>query len=80
MSFSELPLCSSRQLIAALGRLGASPGKTAKGSHASYNRKTQDGRILTAVVILGRKEIPKGTLRRILSNLEIPVSDFIAEL
>ena len=80
MSFSELPLCSSRQLIAALGRLGAYPGKTGKGSHASYNRKTRDGRILTAVVVLGKKEVPKSTLRRILSGLEISASDFLAEL
>ena len=80
MSFSQLPLCSSKQIVAAIRRLGARPGKTKHGSHASYNRTMPDGRTLTAVVILGRKEVPKSTLQRILRSLEIMPEEFTAVL
>ncbi len=77
---SRLPLCSSRQVVAAIERLGAYPGKKKRGSHASYHRRTPDGRIRTGVVILGRKEMPKSTLRGILISLDIPLGDFLSNL
>ena len=80
MRFNDIPLCSSREVIAALLRLGAYPGKATRGSHASYHRQREDGRILTGVVVLNKREMPKGTLRRILDNLEIPPQDFIEAL
>ena len=79
MSFSQLPLVSSRQLVNAIQRLGAYPGKSKSGSHASYHRQTDNG-ILTATVVLGKAEIPKGTLSSILKQLSIPIEDFLRAL
>ena len=80
MAYSELPICSSRQLTATLRRLGCEPRRKSKGgSHSVYQRRRTDGRILVSPVILGRKEIPKGTLRNILALLEISHSDFLAK-
>lgn len=80
MRFSQLPLCSSNQIVAALERLGAYRGRSGKGSHAPYHRENRDGRTLTAVVVLGRREVPKGTLRGILQGLDIPLEDFLEAL
>ena len=79
MPFSQLPLCSSRQLIAAIERLGAFPGKKTSGSHASYHRQTENG-ILTATVVLGKREIPRSVVRSILKQLQISVEDFVGAL
>ena len=80
MPYSELPICSSRQLTATLKRLGCEPrGKGKGGSHVAYQRRRADGRMLVASVILGRKAMPKGTLSSILASLEIPHSDFLAK-
>ena len=50
MAFSQLPLCSSNQIVRAIKRLGAYAGKNKRGSHASFHREV-DGNILTATVI-----------------------------
>jgi hypothetical protein len=39
-----------------------------------------DGRILSAPVVLGKREIPRGTLRSILVLLEISLDDFLEAL
>ena len=39
-----------------------------------------DERILTAVLPLDRKEVPKGTLKQILIELEITLDDFIVNI
>ena len=39
-------------------RLGACEGETKQGSHSSFHRQMADGRILTAVVIDGKRELP----------------------
>ena len=80
MAFSRLPLCSSNEVISALERLGAYAGRAKRGSHASYHLRGRDGRIRTGVVILGKREIPKGTLRYLLKNLDISVEDFLEAL
>ena len=76
LPYSSIPLCSSHQVTTALERLGAYVGKRGRGSHAPYHKDAGDGRILTAVVVLDKKEMPKGTLRSILTSLEIPIEDF----
>ena len=57
-------------------RLGCYEGKSGKGSHQSYHRVV-DGRTLTGVVVLGRKEMPKGTLKNILTQLGISLDEFL---
>ena len=74
MTSGPLPLRSSREIIGALERLGAWHVRT-RGSHATYARMTPSGRRITQVV-LGKREIPRGTLRAILAGLEIPVEVF----
>ena len=73
---SSYPLLSSKQIITVISKLGARPGKSKRGSHASYIRTTPDGRTLVATVLLGRKEMRRGALKRILEGLEISLEDF----
>ena len=81
MGFGQVPLCSSRRIIAALERLGCYPGRAKGGSHVSdHRRQPSTERTLTAVVIIGRKEVPRGTLRNILMSLDISVDDFMVAL
>ena len=79
MAFSQLPLCSSRQLVSALERLGCYQGRTGKGSHVIYFRKLPD-RTLVSPVVLGRSEVPRGTLKKILDLLEISPEEFKGKL
>ena len=76
--YSQLPQVSSRRLQRALERLGCEHGHT-EGSHAAYHR-TVDGRELTAVVVLAKREIARGTLREILFQLQIGIDEFRAAL
>ena len=80
MPFSRLPLCSSRELIAALERLGCYPGRAEAGSHVSYLRRVSGDRVATAVVVLGKREVPKGTLQSILRGLQIETTEFLDAL
>ena len=73
---SQIPLESSREVIAALNRLGAHQAGVRRGTHAYYERETPDGRILTATVILARRQMARKTLRTLLYNLEITIEDF----
>ena len=74
---SKLPLISSDKVIKALVRLDCSQGSSRTGSHVAYQRRTIDGRVATTVVIVGKREMAKMTLRGILYGLEIPVEDFL---
>ena len=77
----ELPLCSSREVKSALERLGAYPSaKRTSGSHATYYRDMPNDRKVLAVIVLNKKEIPRGTLKNILSGLEITDIEFIKAL
>ena len=70
MQFSRLPRCSSSELVNALYRLGCYRGKTTRGSHQLFHRDA-GSRILTGVVVLGKRELPRGTLKSVLEQLDI---------
>ncbi|MCH9040422.1 MAG: type II toxin-antitoxin system HicA family toxin [Chloroflexi bacterium] len=61
-------------------RLGCAPGRSKSGSHQSYHRVNSECRKLVGVVVLGKKEVPKGTLRSILNQLDISLDDFLTSL
>ena len=79
MQFSRLPLCSSDEIVRVLNRLGCIPLKAKGGSHHSFPREV-GGRVLIGVVVVGKRQVPTGTLRRILASLEITVGDFLDAL
>jgi predicted RNA binding protein YcfA (HicA-like mRNA interferase family) len=63
--------------MSALLRLGFVPDPNPSGgSHLSMYRGRPDGAKDVTVIILGRKEIPRGTLRGILRLGNISESDF----
>lgn len=72
---ARLPLCSSQQIIRALQRAGFQ-SKTSSGSHLTMQRQTAR-RTITTVVIMGKKEVPRGTLRGILRLAEMSNREFI---
>ncbi|MYC38028.1 MAG: addiction module toxin, HicA family [Chloroflexi bacterium] len=74
MQFSRLPRCSSNELINALYRLGCYRGRATRGSHQLFHRDA-DGRTLTGVVVLGKREVPRRTLRNVLEQLQISPED-----
>jgi predicted RNA binding protein YcfA (HicA-like mRNA interferase family) len=77
---TRIPLCSSTQITATLRRLGCYPGAARRGSHLAYHRRRSDGHILTAPVVLGKREVSRGTLRSILELLEISLDEFMEAL
>lgn len=75
------PLCSSAQVCAALERLGFVPRARSKGgSHKSYYKTLSDGTVRVAIVVLGKREIPRGTLDAILNQAGISVETFLKHL
>jgi len=74
-----LPLVSSDRVLAALKRLGCYEPRRASGSHQPVCRDTPRGR-LTAVVVLGKHEMKRGTLQRVLRLLEMTEQEFIDAL
>ena len=59
-------LPSSKKLITALIKDGFQPrGKSRRGSHQVFRKELPDG-ARNVVVPLGKKEIPRGTLRSII--------------
>lgn len=72
----KLPLCSSRQVCKVLERLGFKKHKRTGGSHQSYVKQTSMGSKLSVTVVLGKKELPRGTLKAILERAEISESEF----
>ena len=75
MPYSRLPLCSSDKLTAALRRLGCYEGEAKPGTHRLYYREVNNN-IEQAPVILGKREIPRGTLTNILKLLHINEGSF----
>ena len=69
-------LCSSRQMIAALERLGCYSNRTNPSSHRTFHRRLPDGRVVSASVVLGKREVARGTTRDILTRLQISEADF----
>ena len=72
----NLPLLPSRKIVKALERLGCYEVKTT-GSHASYARDLPDGSCLTAIVIVGKSEVTRGTLQKILDGLKLDLAEFL---
>jgi len=59
-------LPSSKKVISALTKDGFHPrGKSKSGSHQAF-RKELPGETRTVIVPLGKKEIPRGTMRSII--------------
>ena len=69
-------LCSSRQMVAALIRLGCYPCRAASGSHQFFARQLPDGSTASAPVVLGKRQIKRGTARSTLRLLQISEDDF----
>jgi predicted RNA binding protein YcfA (HicA-like mRNA interferase family) len=76
---SPLPLCSSEQVIRVLERCGFSRGPKSPGSHQAFIKGTPRGKIVT-VVVLGKREVPRGTLKDILERAHISKEQFLREL
>ncbi len=72
---ARLPLCTSRKIIRTLERAGFQATHSA-GSHQTMERWTGRRTIVT-VVILGKKEVPRGTLRKILRLAQMSNQEFI---
>ena len=75
-----LPLCSSRQVVNALKRLGFAPCRARGSSHQSFKRVLATGETCVTVVTLGMKEIPRGTLKSILAMGHIGEEEFLEHL
>ena len=74
------PRCSSAQLDRAPIRLGCYEGTATRGSHHIFHRVLADGRTVSAAIVLGKRELAKGTTKQILSLLHIDADDFNAAL
>ncbi|MBC8522145.1 MAG: type II toxin-antitoxin system HicA family toxin [Methanomicrobia archaeon] len=70
---SKLPVIKGRELVKFLESIGFRVTRT-KGSHARLI--SEDGRV-TTVPVHGKKDIPKGLLRKIIrEDLEISLKEF----
>ena len=77
---SDLPLCSSRDVIRALARAGFRPARRAKGSHEAWVRDRADGGKNVTIVVLGRRGIVRTTLRDIVEKAGLTEDEFISYL
>ena len=73
---TRLPSLSSKELIAALRRAGAkdAPHK-GKGSHRALVRIDEEERVRLIIVSHPVKDVPRGTLRNILSQAGLSAED-----
>ncbi len=72
---ARLPLLSSEQVCAALRRAGYEPTK-ASGSHQTWKKWTPDPTFVT-VVVLSKKEIPRGTLKGVIALTDMDEDEFL---
>ena len=72
----KFPVVKGRQLMAVLARMGFTEYHRV-GSHAQF--KHPDGRRVTIAIHAGR-DFRKGTMRGILSDINLTVEDFISLL
>jgi predicted RNA binding protein YcfA (HicA-like mRNA interferase family) len=77
---SEAPLCSSRQIVQALERAGFAPARRSRGSHQAFVRTLPDGTKRITVVVVGKHEVPRGTLLGIVKRAGLTVDEFLALL
>ena len=70
---------SSKQVTRALGREGfsESDGTGHSGSHRTYYRRRDPDLSQTVTVVLGKREIPTGTLRNYARQLGITLDELI---
>ncbi len=80
MRYGQVPLRSSNQILNALKRLGVQEGRARSTSHRFLYRELPDGRKVSNPLPMGKREVPRGTLRNILEGLEIPLEDFLDAL
>lgn len=76
---ARLPLCSSNQIINALKRAGFQPASSNPGSHLTMERRTSR-RVITTIVVMGKKEVPRMTLKSILRLAEMSQAEFLRHL
>ncbi|MQY73666.1 MAG: addiction module toxin, HicA family [Dehalococcoidia bacterium] len=78
---SQLPLCSSKQIIDALIKDGFQlRSKSKRGSHQVLQKKLPSGRTIVVPVVIGKKEVPRGTLSSILRLAQIDRDHFLSLL
>ncbi|MEX2237087.1 MAG: type II toxin-antitoxin system HicA family toxin [Dehalococcoidia bacterium] len=75
-----VPLCSSKEVVAALHRAGFVEKGSSGGSHQGFVGKDEGGHERYTVVQLGAREIPRSTLRSILRQSGITEDAFLALL
>lgn len=75
-----LPLISSDRIVAALHRLGFFDGLSKGSSHVSMWRPRAGGGKDVTAVVMGKKEVPRGTLKGILDLARVTQGEFIAAL
>lgn len=79
----KLPLCSSTEVCAALRRAGAKPRKVKRKksgtTHQVFVRKVDD-RTYVVPDVLGKKEIPRGTLTSIIELAGLTEAEFLSAL
>ena len=69
-------LLSSKEIVEILSR-AAFVFISQKGSHAKFRSKI-DARMATAIVPMGKKEVPLGTLRSIIRQSGLAREDFLS--
>lgn len=74
------PLLSSDEILAALRRLGFEDGPAKGSSHLSMHRPREGGGNDVVSVVIGEKEVPRGTLAGILDTGNITLDDFLKAL
>jgi predicted RNA binding protein YcfA (HicA-like mRNA interferase family) len=80
LSDPQIPLCSSAEVCNAQARAGFEPQQHSRGgSHQKWRKRTEE-RTFVAVVVLSKKEIPRGTLKSIIAQAGMTVEEFIGYL
>jgi len=75
---SEVPLCSSRQIVNALQRAGFTPARAAAGDHQTFVRVNEDGSSNLCVVVIGQRQVARYTL--LLMQAGLTVDEFVSFL
>jgi predicted RNA binding protein YcfA (HicA-like mRNA interferase family) len=73
---SEVPLCSSHQIVNALQRAGFAPARTPSGDHQMFVRVNPDGTKNLCVVVIGQRQVARYTLRSLLAQAGMTVDEF----
>ena len=76
---SRLPLCSSEEIVKALQRAGFQSAHRSPGSHLTLSKRVGK-RTITTVVVLGKREVPRPTLRKILRLAQLTDEEFLTYL